>query len=695
MKTDIAIMTIREDEFEAVRERFKTTRQRMPGGRPYLIGEIATYNGHRYTIAIARSIEQGNDASQRLAHDIIQNLDPQLILLVGIAGGLPSKELTLGDVVVSSHIVNPNIDARNADGTTDYMVGGGSPHPIVEHIISLLPGDPQLKSWNTLDSITLERPGVNLQQLHIYGSREWSNRIRESLTWHFPKVPDRQRSPLATIGPIISSNHLLKDPSMLIDLLKTHRSVLAVEMEAAGAYEAARRPDRIYPVMAIRGISDIVGLQRDNRWTAYACQTAAAFAYALIMTAPIDPRPEAETFSINTPHSDLPTTDQLAQSLLVEDFATKEPKVTQPLPALSKIEDAINNARPGWTLCFIGEDQSKKLATLTQDLRGKVSHTGDGKQITSGFSYWGIGPAIAWAHACNDPFYPLMKESIESFPELWAKILPSLDHQNYHYVSLGVGTGHKDRDILQDLYRMNPDLYYFPVDMSPEMLRIGVQEATKGSPLERRKVLPIQLDFSSKRNIEDCRKLLDPIVDNDPILFSLLGNTLANFEHDTMLLQILSTLIRPQDRLLLEVASTNNLSEEAVHEAEEEYARSRYYCEFVTSALLQNTDMRVNIEDVSFMGAPEQDRAIRIKVLYHNRTNSLVKITLPDRTTVDFPAEDTIRLHLTRKYTNKGIEALVARSGLSFLTREQAVFDPRQSPFNFGIDLMLLAPQRT
>ncbi len=34
--------------------------------------------------------------------------------------------------------------------------------------------------------------------------------------------------------------------------------------------------------MAIRGISDIVGLERDYRWTSYACHSAAAFTYALL-----------------------------------------------------------------------------------------------------------------------------------------------------------------------------------------------------------------------------------------------------------------------------------------------------------------------------------------------------------------------------------------------------------------------------
>jgi len=99
MKVDIAIMTIREDEFTAARRYFQIKRQRISDGRTYLIGEVKTEK-QTYSIAIARCSEQGTDASQRLAHYIIHNLDPRLILVVGIAGGVPHDEFTLGNVVL-------------------------------------------------------------------------------------------------------------------------------------------------------------------------------------------------------------------------------------------------------------------------------------------------------------------------------------------------------------------------------------------------------------------------------------------------------------------------------------------------------------------------------------------------------------------------------------------------------------------
>jgi len=72
-----------------------------------------------------------------------------------------------------------------------------------------------------------------------------------------------------------------------------------------------------------------------------------------------------------------------------------------------------------------------------------------------------------------------------------------------------------------------------------------------------------------------------------------------------------------------------------------------------------------------------------------------VKITLPDRTTVDFPPEDTIRLLLTRKYASKGINTLLRDCGFSLLSRERSIFDPGRNRLNFGMELMLLVPSNS
>lgn len=355
------------------------------------------------------------------------------------------------------------------------------------------------------------------------------------------------------------------------------------------------------------------------------------------------------------------------------------------------LENSINEPGLGWTLCFIGEDQSSKLAELTQELRGEFSATGDGKEILSGFSYWGIGPTIAWDNACNDRFYLVMRESIESFRYRWHQIHSNnIRDQKYHYVSLGVGTGEKDQHILSLLFNINPDLFYFPVDMSSEMLRLGVQRATRGSQLQGSHVLPIQVDFSIERNVDELRKLLDKVVNDSPVLFSLLGNTLANFQQDTELLQTLSKLMQREDRLLLEVATTEELSEEAAQNAAKEYAKTRSFKEFVTSALLQNTDLHIDMNSVFFDGSIEADRGILIKFFYRNLTGNKIEVMLPDRSVMNFEDQDTIRLLLTRKYTSNGIDKTISDSNLVLVNRLHTVLEPRLKN-GFGMDLILVA----
>ncbi|MFJ6673079.1 L-histidine N(alpha)-methyltransferase [Actinosynnema sp. NPDC091369] len=352
---------------------------------------------------------------------------------------------------------------------------------------------------------------------------------------------------------------------------------------------------------------------------------------------------------------------------------------------------AIDESDFAWSLVLVGEDQRDKLAALTSDLLGKPSSNGDGKQITSGYAYWGIGPTIAWAHACADPFYLVMKQSLDSFTRRWGRVRGRVG-EGFHHVSFGVGTGHKDRLILEHLLERNRDLLYLPVDMSSEMLRLGTQEATHRVGLRGHRVVPVQLDFSINDNLAELRDLVHRLVGDEPVLYSLLGNTLANFDHDDALLANLTALARPQDLFLLEVATTEELSDDLARDAVEEYSRSRAYREFVTSALLHNTDLTINVDAVQFRGSVEGDRALKVKVVYQNQTGDDILMMLPDRTRVAFPDRDTIRLYLTRKYARRALDGIVRAAGMRKVTGTHSDFAVPRSAQGFGMDLLLLAP---
>lgn len=366
--------------------------------------------------------------------------------------------------------------------------------------------------------------------------------------------------------------------------------------------------------------------------------------------------------------------------------------MAEPVPVIRKLEHALADDDFAWSLLLVGEDQTDKLATLTGDLRGPVSTTGDGKQITSGFSYWGIGPTIAWANATNDPFYLVMKAGAESFLRHWRKVRPHVENGGFHLVSLGVGTGVKDRTILSDMRRNNRDMYYIPVDMSSEMLRMGTLEPVRGARFPVSHVLPVQLDFSIADNMDELAQMLARLVGNDPILFTLTGNTLANFESDEELLSTLTRVLRPQDRLLLEVASTTRLDQESADAAADEYHQTRAFAEFVTSALRYNTDLKINNDRVKFIGEVEDEDALLVKILWQNDTDDEIRMELPDHTEVVLPIGDTIRLYTTRKYSTTRLKRLTEACRLTPVEAIQSQFRYTRRPNPFGLELLLLAP---
>lgn len=173
---------------------------------------------------------------------------------------------------------------------------------------------------------------------------------------------------------------------------------------------------------------------------------------------------------------------------------------------------------------------------------------------------------------------------------------------------------------------------------------------------------------------------------------SLLGNTMANFENDTKMLKIfVHELLRPQDRFVLEVATTRQVDDIMAQEAAEEYENSSTFREFVTSALLHYTDLHIEMENVHFLGGIEEGRALQIKILYQNQTGEKIRVTLPDRTTTLFLPEDTIRLYISRKYAQGYLEPLLAENGVSILGSSH--FDLRggsRDNVQFGMDLLIL-----
>lgn len=286
-QVDYGIITIREDEFRACLEVFPDGEE-ITLKRHYRLTYLEGDQGVISEVAIVRCSEQGTGEAQNVARDLIDDLDPKWILIVGIGGGVPGGEFSLGDVVLSSEVKDLCLEAKE-NGGTEYAVKGFRTHREVKNLITHLPAyEKKIDGWSR--SLGLP-PKVSYKKSHFYGDHQWSEKVRECLKGKFNAGGKACRNPKVVSGPIVSSDRLVKDVEILKEWKKFIRDIDAIEMEAVGAYRAAERTDKQYPTLAIRGISDIVGFKRDPLWTQYACDVAAAFTKKLIYLNPLNKEP--------------------------------------------------------------------------------------------------------------------------------------------------------------------------------------------------------------------------------------------------------------------------------------------------------------------------------------------------------------------------------------------------------------------
>jgi nucleoside phosphorylase len=280
---DIGILTIRDDEFRAVLDVFPSKAGIFKGThREYALRHADLGTGERYTVAVLRQVEQGNGEAQDAARDLLDDLAPRLVLVVGIAGGLPSDDVQLGDVILSTRIQDFTVEARKAEQEPTYAVTGGPiAKALAAAVTNLAAREDELGDWTA--ALPSQPPVTWTREGQIYGPPAWQSELRSKLEHHYGEGAT-PRAPVYVAGPIASSDRLVKDPALLIPWLTTTRNLLAVEMESGGVYRAVRER---CPMLAIRGISDIVGLKRADAWTKFACASAAAFTRAFLRTRPI------------------------------------------------------------------------------------------------------------------------------------------------------------------------------------------------------------------------------------------------------------------------------------------------------------------------------------------------------------------------------------------------------------------------
>lgn len=255
----------------------------------------------------------------------------------------------------------------------------------------------------------------------------------------------------------------------------------------------------------------------------------------------------------------------------------------------------------------------------------------------------------------------------ESMPSLGQLIPPGLN-----VVSIGVGSGEKERIILEELIRKG-DLVYYPVDISTQMVDTAL-ETVRDLPVE---TIGLVGFFDDMHVLKRFWRF--------PILLCMLGNNFCNYEPDYVLNTAYENL--HEDDLFLfdcHLFPTTENKESIRREIEAVY-RSRENVSFNIDPLLR---CGVDPENVEFQLdlLPTQTAwgsVYRTHKRLHIREDTSITC---GSGTVNFRAGDTIPLGFTYKYTADQVEALLKayqftvltmflssdRSNLLALTRKQS-----------------------
>lgn len=296
-KVHVAIITVRQDEYAAMEARLGETISVEGGNNSYEYSEVPTDSGAALSVVLTRTVTQGNAPAQTVAHNIIHELDPSWLFLVGIAGGVPDHEFCLGDVIVASYLHDFSLKAATEGKSQTYQTYGGPMHPAVERFLQTKVAGRNASRLMRLAGLLTEPSflahpkvfdGNAPDQSLFYGDDSFRRKVEEIITNRFP-LGVRDGHSRIWAGPCANGDTLVKSATLLQQWQESARQVTHVETELAGVYAAARSAGRQnYPLLAIRGLSDVVGFRRDPAWTAYSCGTAAAIASAVLRSGFID-----------------------------------------------------------------------------------------------------------------------------------------------------------------------------------------------------------------------------------------------------------------------------------------------------------------------------------------------------------------------------------------------------------------------
>lgn len=263
--TRVALVTIIPEEFDAAQDVFGL-RENIPG-TPYFAAEVGERRS--WDVVLMQASDRSNVPVMGDVQTLMGDLRPQVVVLLGIAGGLCDE----------------NDQGRDGIKTGDVLIADQVSY--VE-FLKIVPGGALVRSY------AIDHPSVSIRK-SVCAPISKTFRIDDHLGEAKPPEPGPFK---IHIGSIVSGEKVLGNVKSHIQqgLLRPFDKALAVDMESIGMARAVcdgRSSFWYHPrYVVIRGISDLVSAAENDQmrfeWKRFAAFTAALVAREFVRRLPID-----------------------------------------------------------------------------------------------------------------------------------------------------------------------------------------------------------------------------------------------------------------------------------------------------------------------------------------------------------------------------------------------------------------------
>jgi predicted acylesterase/phospholipase RssA/nucleoside phosphorylase len=276
VETDYAIVTTMEEAYLAVLDQLDRYNLTTNQDRVYARGYITAEDNQSRSVTVVRCTAQGDRKRCGVTRDFVQHIKPRFVFTCGIARGRPSTDCFLGDVVLGDSTHDLTALAEQPHGSMQPSTVSESWEQTMANMLSVLPAVQWLRSgvWGSPEALRVPRPAPS-QNARLYGSDGLRKRAREA-----EAAAHERDEPRFMSGPIGFTDSVIPNTEQLSTVMRAPYGLLAVAMKSAGVYHTLMEENVGF--ISVLGINEVVGVERNDAWTRYACATASSFLVALL-----------------------------------------------------------------------------------------------------------------------------------------------------------------------------------------------------------------------------------------------------------------------------------------------------------------------------------------------------------------------------------------------------------------------------